>query len=724
MHVERDTLTVSAILAAWVLLYGHVLNILDHPFGMAACGASIVLVMGHIILIRHGRKGIPFVMAYVAYIILTLFSLTRNVHPAVEWASEFLVLSVLSVTFVAFYDIFTKANTRELLPQLVLLYALAIALLGAEGWVLIALLGLATALVCSMRSLIGYMMSLVFVQLPFIGAPAVVYNIGNFPHIVLPGFHIGSVAYVTALVITYIASSVASGIGGMMAMTFWRSLTKLERIPHVLLNSLSIAVAGVIFDLLATVFIRLFIPWIDEILFIKTVALTLTLTFVAAIFMNTVLFRKEIKRLLKEFEKQCESILYELDNVREAVNALASVGVDNEKVEELHSRINGVLKNLSRIKKRALSNPSPSMLRTAFNELSMIKKEIAEIEKETIDAFASLITTVQSLKPIIDPYVKIPEDLWLKAVTATKVNEIEDIIIKANALRKLAEKLCKYLEKATNQSLTELGRVLGINVSAKEQLKCSNWRNPISALREIVRKYSSILAENKDAVQETYSKLLKLKEAFLLIEKDIERNNLQSTNFGVLLSKASTILSEVPDVIPSTHSAIHVIKRVSESLREVIAELPKALKTDLNSLLGEPTENNTSAVASVLHAFSDVSERLSYFCETLQNLSKKREEGSYAQLIATYESELPKLLRRIVDDLRELAAMRRRAGLIPLVMEYIDYLIKKKGGTLSLEELPFKRDASVHFVQLYALSKGDVEVWEEEIRVKGGERNA
>ena len=724
MPVERDSIIVSVALAAWVLLYGYALSVVRYPFSIAVCGAFIILIVSHAILVRSDRKGTPFAMAYAAYVILTLFSLAKNIHPAVRWASEFLVFSVLSVVFIAFYDILVKVSNRDLLPQLILLYALAISLLGANGWVLIALLGLATALVCSMRSLIGYLMSLVFALLPFIGIPAVVYNTGNLPHITLPGLHVGSVAYVTALVVTYVALAIAGGIGGFLAITFWKSSTRPEKVPRIFMNSFSIAMSGIVFNALVVVFVYLLAPWLNEVLVMKSVILTLISTFAAALLINTTLFRREIKGLLKDFEERSEYLLHALDNVRDAVNALASVGVTNEKIEELRSRTNEIIMNLRRIKEHASSNPSPGTLKSALNELNIVEKNVTEIEKEIVDTFTSLTITVQSLKPIVDPYVRIPEDLWLKAVTATKVEGIEDVLIKANALRRIAERLCTYLEKAINQSLTELEKVLGIKVIPEEPMKCSNWRNPISALKGIVREYTLILARNKHAIQETYNRLLKLKEVFLTLEKDVKKNDLQSTNFGILLSEASSILSEVPDVIPSTHSAIRIIKDVTEKLRGIIARLPEALKADLNLLLGSSGTNTTAEVASILHALSDVSEKLNYLCETLENISKEETEGSYTQLITTYDSALPKLLKRIVDNLKELAAMRRRTGLIPVVMEYIDYLLTKKGGTLSLEDLPFRRDASIHFIQLYAISRKDVEVLEGGIRVRGGVQNA
>ncbi len=724
MPVERDSIIVSVALAAWVLLYGYALSVVRYPFSIAVCGAFIILIVSHAILVRSDRKGTPFAMAYAAYVILTLFSLAKNIHPAVRWASEFLVFSVLSVVFIAFYDILVKVSNRDLLPQLILLYALAISLLGANGWVLIALLGLATALVCSMRSLIGYLMSLVFALLPFIGIPAVVYNTGNLPHITLPGLHVGSVAYVTALVVTYVALAIAGGIGGFLAITFWKSSTRPEKVPRIFMNSFSIAMSGIVFNALVVVLVYLLAPWLNEVLVMKSVILTLISTFAAALLINTTLFRREIKGLLKDFEERSEYLLHALDNVRDAVNALASVGVTNEKIEELRSRTNEIIMNLRRIKEHASSNPSPGTLKSALNELNIVEKNVTEIEKEIVDTFTSLTITVQSLKPIVDPYVRIPEDLWLKAVTATKVEGIEDVLIKANALRRIAERLCTYLEKAINQSLTELEKVLGIKVIPEEPMKCSNWRNPISALKGIVREYTLILARNKHAIQETYNRLLKLKEVFLTLEKDVKKNDLQSTNFGILLSEASSILSEVPDVIPSTHSAIRIIKDVTEKLRGIIARLPEALKADLNLLLGSSGTNTTAEVASILHALSNVSEKLNYLCETLENLSKEGTEGSYTQLITTYDSALPKLLKRIVDNLKELAAMRRRTGLIPVVMEYIDYLLTKKGGTLSLEDLPFRRDASIHFIQLYAISRKDVEVLEGGIRVRGGVQNA
>ncbi len=724
MHIEKDSIIVSAVLTAWVLFYGYALGVVKYPFGIAVCGAFIILIVGHAILVRSDRKGIPFTMAYSAYVILTLFSLAKSIHPAVRWASEFLVFSVLSVVFVAFYNMLVKVSSRDLLPQLILLYALAISLLGINGWVLIALLGLATALVCSMRSLIGYLMSLVFALLPFVGIPAVVYNAGNLPHITLPGLRVGSVAYVTALVVTYVALAVAGGIGGTLAMTFWKSSTRPKKIPHAFMNSFSIAMSGVVFNILVLVLVYLLAPWLNEDLVMKSVTLTLVSTFVAALLINATLLRREIKRLLKDFEERSEHLLHMLDNVRDAVNALASVGVANEKTEELRNRTNEIFVNLRRIKERVLSNPSPDTLKSALNELNIIEKDAVEVEKEIVDTFTSLATTVQSLKPIVDPYVRIPEDLWLKAVTATKVEGIEDILIKANALRRIAERLCTYLEKAINQSLAELGKVLGIKAIPEEPMKCSNWRNPISALRGIMREYTLILARNKHAIQETYNKLLKLKEVFLTLERNVKESDLQSTNFGMLLSEASSILSEVPDVIPSTHSAIRVIKDVTEKLQGTIARLPEALKTDLNLMLENLRTNTTTEAASTLHALSDVSERLNYLCETLENLSKEGAEGSYTQLITTYDSALPKLLKRIVDNLRELAAMRRRTGLIPVVMEYIDYLLTKKGGTLSLEDLPFKRDASIHFIQLYAISRKDIEVLEGGIRIRGGAQNA
>ncbi len=533
-----------------------------------------------------------------------------------------------------------------------------------------------------------------------------------------------SVADITALVVTYVALAIAGGIGGFLAITFWKSSTRPEKVPRIFMNSFSIAMSGIVFNALVVVLVYLLAPWLNEVLVMKSVILTLISTFAAALLINTTLFRREIKGLLKDFEERSEYLLHALDNVRDAVNALASVGVTNEKIEELRSRTNEIIMNLRRIKEHASSNPSPGTLKSALNELNIVEKNVTEIEKEIVDTFTSLTITVQSLKPIVDPYVRIPEDLWLKAVTATKVEGIEDVLIKANALRRIAERLCTYLEKAINQSLTELEKVLGIKVIPEEPMKCSNWRNPISALKGIVREYTLILARNKHAIQETYNRLLKLKEVFLTLEKDVKKNDLQSTNFGILLSEASSILSEVPDVIPSTHSAIRIIKDVTEKLRGIIARLPEALKTDLNLLLGSSGTNTTAEVASILHALSNVSEKLNYLCETLENLSKEGTEGSYTQLITTYDSALPKLLKRIVDNLKELAAMRRRTGLIPVVMEYIDYLLTKKGGTLSLEDLPFRRDASIHFIQLYAISRKDVEVLEGGIRVRGGVQNA
>ncbi len=718
MRPEKDSIATSVALAAWVILYSYALNALKYALGIAITGAFIVLILGHVFLIKSERKGIPFTMAYTAYVILALFSLAKSIHPAVQWASEFLLFSVLSVVFIAFYDILVKVSAWELLPQLVLLYALAIALLGVQGWLVIALLGLATALVCSIRSLLGYLMSLVFALLPFIGIPAVVYNAEELPHIVLPGLRVGSIDYITALVTTYIASAIAGGIGGILAMTFWKSLTKSERVSRSVMNSFLIAVSGIIFVVIVTVITHMFTPWLNEILVTESVGLTLVLSFTVAFLINLTLLRRKLQKIMKEFKKHSEYLLYRLDNVREAVNALSTVSVANEKIEYLRSRTNEIITNVRRMKEQVSRNPSLNALKSASNELKLIEKNISELEKEIVETFSSLATTVQSLKPIMDPYVIIPDDLWLKAVTATKVEGVDDVLIKANALRKVSEKLCTYLEEAINQSLTELENVLGVKTVPERPLKCSNWRNPISALKGIVREYTLILAKNKHAIQQTYNKLLRLKEAFLDLERDIKESNLQSTNFGTLVSEASSILSEVPDVIPSTHSAIRIIKVAAEKLREVIDRLPKALKSDLNLLLGSSETGITTEVASTLHALSDVTEKLNYLYETLESISEEKIKGSYAEVIASYESILPKLLRRVVNNLRELTAMRRRTGLIPVVMEYLDYLLRKGGGTLALEELPFKRDASIHFIQLYAINRKDIEVQEGGIRVK------
>jgi len=724
MHPEKDSIATSVALAAWVILYSYALNTLKYALGIAITGAFIVLILGHIFLIKSERKGIPFTMAYTAYVVLTLFSLAKSIHPAVQWASEFLLFSVLSVVFIAFYDILVKVSAWELLPQLVLLYALAIALLGVDGWVVVALLGLATALVCSIRSLLGYLMSLVFALLPFIGIPAVVYNAGELPHIVLPGLHVGSIDYVTALVIMYIASAIAGGIGGIIAMTSWKSLTRSEKVSRTVANSFLIAVSGIVFVLIVVAITYTFAPWLNYILIAESVGLTLILSFTVAFIINMTLLHRRLQKLLKEFEKHSEYLLHRLDNAREAVNALSIVGVANEKIEYLRSRTNEAIANVRRMKEQVTRNPSPNTLKYVFNELKLIEKDTSEIEKDIVETFSSLATTVQSLKPIMDPYVSIPDDLWLKAVTATKVEGVDDVLIKANALRKISEKLCTYLEEAINRSLKELGNVLGVKTAPEKPLKCSNWRNPISALKGIVREYTLVLAKNKYAVQQIYNKLLKLKEAFLNLERDIKEDNLQNTNFGALITEASSILSEVPDVIPSTHSAIRIIKDTTEKLQEIVNKLPEALKADIDSLLGGSEASATTEVASTLHALSNVTEKLNYLCDTLESLSREKIKGSYAEVIASYESILPKLLRRVVDNLRELTAMRRRTGLIPVVMEYIDYLLKKKGGTLTLEELPFKRDASIHFIQLYAINRKDIEVLEGGIRVKEGGQDA
>ncbi len=716
---RRSSIAFSITLAFWVVIYGYTLNIIKYTLGMAVCGAFVSLIIGYSILVKSNRtERILFSITYVAYIVLTLFSLSENIRPAVQWASEFLVFSVISVIFIAFYDALVGVGDLELIPQLIALYALVIALMGTSGWVLIALLGFAVAFTYSMRALIGYLMSLVFTLLPFVGIPAVVYNAANLPHIVLPNFNVGSITYVTALIVMYIALTIAGGVGGILSVAFWKSVSKPERVSHTLMNSAFLVLPSIVFDALVITITYLVTPWIDRVLAMKIIILTFITTFTTASLVNTMLFQKKAKDLMNTFNRRSEVALRKLDGVRNALNSLSSIGIVKEKVNELRTQINDITASIQRLREYTSNNQSPNVLRSSLNELRIIEKDIADLEKETLNTFTSLVTTIQSLKPIVDPYVRIPSELWDKAVTATKAKDVDDVFMKSSALRKIAEKLCTYLEKAIEQSITELKKIVEIKNLPKMSLRCSSWSDPVSALREMIREYTSILAANKHAIQEAYNGLLRLREKFYELENEVRKNDLQNTRFGTDILKVSSILSSVPDVMPSLYSAIHIINNVIGNIQKIITSIPEDLSMDIDTLSKGLKTDATIEITTLLHTLSNTNEKLAYLRESLRNVIKDGSKQNYAQLVTTYNSALPKLLSRIIKELRELTSMRQRIKLIPLIMEYMDYLLMKGKGTLSLDELPFKKEIAIHFIQLYAISRKNVDVKNGKIIIK------
>ncbi len=711
-------LAIASALAAWIAGYSYALGACSTPTGMAVTGAFTSFVIGHATLVKtERRRGVAYTITYIAFLVLTTVALTKSIQPSVQWSSEFLVFSVLSSVFAAAYNALVRGSDREFIPQLFFLYALLTPLYGFNAWVFVALTALAAALVCSPKSLVGLMTALIFLTLPFAGLPAVTYNIESLPHFRVPGVAIASPQYVMAVIMTYVGVAVAGGISGLLAMAIWRSLSTPTGAGRALLNSLLTLIPPAIFVAIVAGITSFRVPWLTGQVAEKAFATALSTSFAASIIINSAILRRSAVTIVREVKDVIDELSDHLASIRDAVNALANVAPDSEGVSKLLAKVGNLESTVAKVRESVNRGASYDTLRTLESELRTIKDSVESLDSSVVNAFKEYVSALQNARPIVSTYVNVPDILWRKILAVANVDSAYDVGIKAESLRSVASELCSHVRRAIEKSVRWLNELTAASINPNEILRPCSGRgvNPLTSVKDMIRLYSEEVTLRKHLIRSMYAKLLKLKEVIKRLRDTVEREGLNRFRTGELILKLCAVLSEVPDVMPSTHVSIKLIKETLDRLRETISKAGDTVEEDLKMLeSGELRGVNPNVLAS-LSSLGNLKEKMEYIIGSIGGIARASEYGDFLdECLAT----LPKALNRVIEVLREMTRVRKYAGIIPLVFEYVDYLLSHGRGEVRVSDLPFKHDIALGYLQLYALSREDVEPMEMGVRLK------
>ncbi|MEM2021618.1 MAG: hypothetical protein QXP80_05285, partial [Zestosphaera sp.] len=294
----------------------------------------------------------------------------------------------------------------------------------------------------------------------------------------------------------------------------------------------------------------------------------------------------------------------------------------------------------------------------------------------------------------------------------TYIGLVEDLL-RDNCLR------LKDLVLNTYVALTEQLNTISVGITKVSDIECTTSTMVVKNLDLILSTYTDLMDLAIPRLRSIHSGLLSSKGLVDSLLRKLSKKPLRGLDSPVVVDKIYHELAETPEVF-SEPEILLFLKRYASTYNNLIIllnELSDALMRDLGKV--------ALKIKSIYGENVDIEDlflsRLKKYIDLIKAKVGKESITSPANLIEGFNEilkELPSMLENASVVLERLIILNNLAEHLPLFSDYVMYELTRKGA-LSVNELPFTTEVSVQLVWILLMSRGDIEVREGSIYLKG-----
>ena len=714
----------ALILSAWCVLFSYGLGITNNPLGLSITASLLVLIIGSDLLFRafKRRSSLPYLMAYISYSVLIIlgFSLQAYLTPQPVIAIELL----LSTSFLAIvpgaWNVLKSASEVDLVPQMVILYAMLSILYIPNFLVGFILASLSTALIGSKKSYIGLALAMGFLPLPIVSissfspAPLPYYSLQG----LIPSELIGS-EYTAVLL--YAFSFVGGLIAGAVSLAIRRHRRPPESFKDLSKFALMVALPPVTYILAFGGGIALALNNITAgNVFLFPLALTIALSVPFAGGIEGWLLVRKAFALRKQLRKELGTLVERVDLIEDAIKKLGSTSINKEGVKKIELQLQGLKEMTKALKGRiGRTKYNYAELKSAYAELSNLKGLFKELENALIGEYQQIIQLLRKAIPIARSFGSIDRNVDLRLLEmASAIKDVEDILSNYEIVEDISKTVCESTVSGVRESFKEVKELLGVDFQLKIN-ECGVNEDPFGVIEKVVDAYASAFSSVERQIIQAYDLLVRFK---LVVRDSIARlGNVPLEDMSVIkrLNDIQEMLKDVDAIPPNFYGLPRFIK---SRLQEVVNELPKLLddsRKDLSRIRAELMTYEVKVARNVVILLDNFEPIIRESNAKIMELVNMYGKVPYKEILKLMVTEGAEALTRLADVVKDASLILTRAKLIPMVFDYFDWIIDLMDGTVSLNEIPFTDEAVIWFLRFYVVAKPEVTISDRHL-IKGG----
>lgn len=714
----------ALVLSAWCVSFSYGLGITNDPLGLGITASLIVLIIGSDLLFSafKRRSSLPYLTAYISYSVLIIlgFSLQAYLTPQPVIAIELL----LSTSFLAIvpgaWNVLKSASDIDLIPQMIILYAMLFIFFIPNFLVGFILASLSTVLISNKKSYIGLLLAMIFLPLPIVGlsifSPAPLPYFG--PHGLIPLEYIGS--EYTGLLL-YASSFMGTLVAGAVSLVIRKHWRPPESFRDLSKFALMVALPPVTYMLISGGGITLALNNITVAnSFLLPLALTIVLSVPFAWGIEGWLLVKKTSELRMQLRKDLGTLASKADLIEAAIKKLGKTSINKEEVKKVELQFQSLQEMSKALRERIdRTKYNYAELKSAYAELSNLKDLLRELESTLVREYQQIIQLLRKAIPIARSFGNIDKSVDLRLLEiASAIKGVEDILGNYELVEDISKTICESTVLGVRESFKEVKELLGIEFQLTIS-DCVASKDPFVVIKDVVDTYVSTFTSVERQIIQAYDLLVKFKKAIRDLITRLGNVPLRDISVIKRLTNIQEILKDVDAIPPNFYGLPRFIKL---RVQELVNELPKLLddlRKDLSRIRAELMTYEVKVARNVVILLDNFEPIIRENNAKIMELVNTYGKVPHKEILKMLVSEGTEALTSLVDIVKDALLILTRAKLIPMVFDYFDWIIELMNGTVSLNEIPFTDEAVIWFLKFYVVAKPEVTISDRHL-IKGG----
>jgi len=718
-----EVMWASLIISLWIILTSYTIGLMREPIGIPLTGALIILTLLAPIIYPKNLPyydSLAFSPLFVSYILLfnTVFSL-----PSVKLhllGSLYVLFTSLLLTAVIAWNLVSKLDVWELSTHLPIFFFVTFTLsdglrgVSSSAYEFIWLLSLSVIVVKNFKTYFSGVMSLALSLLVFLGLYYLLPDLTGVPHV-----SVGSAAEFTYFYASLLISFTVASFINIISYGMMRKET-INLAVFVVRHFISaLTLVGLFYVTMSVLFLAPFYGYLEH---------NLTLTFLVSVIISSTTATITYLRIISERRKYLSLVLETLERdihgLEVVYGEMSKAGLwSEESLREVGNRLNLLKSNLELSKNVVLKKlVSVGRLQLVSEVLDSTKKQLSELSDHVKSMYSHVLATYSKVVALVSatPYSSYFRESSRRFEEVERVDEIPQYVGSvANVLRESCTTL-KNLVLNTYIAVSEQLSTTPIESSKIEGIDCVVSKSLLEDLHLMLESYNNIINTASPKLRKLHGRLIEAKGLVSDKIRKLEKRPLGSLGSPTLLKKLHDELDEIPEIV-SELEALSYLRRYSafyNNLLTILDELVNALAADLEkvglkirTMYGENVEVEDLLLGRMKRIVDLIRSRLSK--DTIR---------SPKNLIEGFESlleELPTILENTSLVLERLLVLNNLLEYLALFSDYILHELAEK-KSINVGELPFTTEVTTQLIWVLLVSRGDIEVYEGVIRLKGG----
>lgn len=661
---------------------------------------------------RPGAISLAFAISYIS-IMVSAYG-TPEAKALAPWSHEYVMSTASLVILPALYAAL-KNDVDYVIPQVLIAYGAALIANPTTSAVGYGIAVSATSFIRKPRAIISFALAGGTYFLPFLGLGQA-FDLETVPHLFIAEIPANNPSYSTAIAGLYALFLIGGSLLGAFSTLIWGRVQSARSVKQALTLSAYLTVppislvglsASVIYGLTMTVPTPAILSAVGGGVFSMSAA---TLYIMLRLVREGRMMAERLRRRLAALDKRFRKTRAFIDSVTTAPI------LSREVMEEFGKRLNSVQRKII-FARRTLEESGNALAALTRIEgmLEDIEAELSRVEDSFREEYMKSVAALQDIYNLIALFRGPMPDVAaeLKEVARAGPENFSEAL---SSFNEIGEEMCRVMAELLSEFTGNLSEVIGYPIRI-EPSECGGGEQSLKAVKEMSKRLREVLRDHKSELVNAYNGLIRLRNSFKELRPAAEE--IASTRTGSIVLRFIEKLSEVSDIMPTLAASVALMTEQGKEIRYFATELADAIRKDI-MLLEKEIDGRVKAVVMSEDVTVPIGVNTGAINDAVSELSDIGALSSYYEVIVAAADILPIITMFFINQLRYLQRLAEWSRVIPLAFDYISYMLTK-GGEVSIDELPFRREVAEWLARIYAHINRGATLSGDRIVLGGGE---